>query len=128
MIRRPPRSTRTDTLFPYTTLFRSCWRPRRIGSGFGSEADRRWRCRSIPSSVRRSCAARQPEDKAEDKRAASRVEGARREAMIRKLKSGYRIYSRKKDPETGKRRNLGKIDTKAAAQKQEREIQYIQRH
>src|SRR3546814_1016602 len=29
MIRRPPRSTRTDTLFPYTTLFRSCrWRER----------------------------------------------------------------------------------------------------
>src|SRR3546814_19461760 len=28
MIRRPPRSPRTDTLFPYTTLFRS-WRPRR---------------------------------------------------------------------------------------------------
>src|SRR3546814_17005647 len=27
MIRRPPRSTRTDTLFPYTTLFRSPWRP-----------------------------------------------------------------------------------------------------
>src|SRR3546814_4453149 len=26
MIRRPPRSTRTDTLFPYTTLFRSCWK------------------------------------------------------------------------------------------------------
>src|SRR3546814_3199026 len=26
MIRRPPRSTRTDTLFPYTTLFRSCER------------------------------------------------------------------------------------------------------
>src|SRR3546814_13400627 len=26
MIRRPPRSTRTDTLFPYTTLFRSNWR------------------------------------------------------------------------------------------------------
>src|SRR3546814_20280111 len=29
MIRRPPRSTRTDTLFPYTTLFRS--RPHRVG-------------------------------------------------------------------------------------------------
>src|SRR3546814_3111778 len=29
MIRRPPRSTRTDTLFPYTTLFRSRRRPRR---------------------------------------------------------------------------------------------------
>src|SRR3546814_15429080 len=30
MIRRPPGSTRTDTLFPYTTLFRSCPRPDRI--------------------------------------------------------------------------------------------------
>src|SRR3546814_4040017 len=30
MIRRPPRSTRTDTLFPYTTLFRSRWRRREI--------------------------------------------------------------------------------------------------
>src|SRR3546814_1994261 len=28
MIRRPPRSTRTDTLFPYTTLFRSVTQPR----------------------------------------------------------------------------------------------------
>src|SRR3546814_2885507 len=33
MIRRPPRSTRTDTLFPYTTLFRSCARPRRPAAG-----------------------------------------------------------------------------------------------
>src|SRR3546814_10212921 len=32
MIRRPPRSTRTDTLFPYTTLFRSTWR-RQDGKG-----------------------------------------------------------------------------------------------
>src|SRR3546814_14006442 len=31
MIRRPPRSTRTDTLFPYTTLFRSFLRPRNGG-------------------------------------------------------------------------------------------------
>src|SRR3546814_7138869 len=30
MIRRPPRSTRTDTLFPYTTLFRSADRPQQI--------------------------------------------------------------------------------------------------
>src|SRR3546814_20366899 len=29
MIRRPPRSTRTDTLFPYTTLFRSSWKARK---------------------------------------------------------------------------------------------------
>src|SRR3546814_20531136 len=33
MIRRPPRSTRTDTLFPYTTLFRSAWLRRRSGTG-----------------------------------------------------------------------------------------------
>src|SRR3546814_16150250 len=36
MIRRPPRSTRTDTLFPYTTLFRSC---RRRGAGRGAAPD-----------------------------------------------------------------------------------------
>src|SRR3546814_618470 len=34
MIRRPPRSTRTDTLFPYTTLFRSGWAP--AGAAFSS--------------------------------------------------------------------------------------------
>src|SRR3546814_10343710 len=37
MIRRPPRSTRTDTLFPYTTLFRSC--PLRLAHCQGSAAD-----------------------------------------------------------------------------------------
>ena len=48
--------------------------------------------------------------------------------MIRKLKSGkYRLYSRKKDPKTGKRRNLGTFDTKEAAQKHEREVQYFKR-
>src|SRR3546814_15188163 len=35
MIRRPPRSTRTDTLFPYTTLFRSIGRAQRLG-GYGN--------------------------------------------------------------------------------------------
>lgn len=49
--------------------------------------------------------------------------------MIRKLASGeYRLYSRKKDPDTGKRRNLGTFDTKAAAQKHERKVQYFKRH
>jgi hypothetical protein len=49
--------------------------------------------------------------------------------MIRKLKSGeYRIYSRKADPKTGKRRNLGTFQSKEAAQKHEREIQYFKRH
>lgn len=49
--------------------------------------------------------------------------------MIRRLKSGqYRIYARHKDPKTGRRRNLGTFDSKEAAQKHEREIQYFKRH
>jgi hypothetical protein len=49
--------------------------------------------------------------------------------MIRKLPSGeYRLYSRKKNPKTGKRRNLGTFKTKAAAEKHEREVQYFKRH
>jgi hypothetical protein len=48
--------------------------------------------------------------------------------MIRKLRSGkYRLYSRKKDPKTGKRRNLGTFDSRAAAVKHEREVQYFKR-
>jgi len=49
--------------------------------------------------------------------------------MIRKLKSGeYRLYSRKKNPKTGRRRNLGTFTTKRAAQQHEREVQYFKRH
>ncbi len=49
--------------------------------------------------------------------------------MIRKLASGeYRLYSRKQDPDTGKRRNLGTFDTKEAARTHEREVQYFKRH
>ncbi len=49
--------------------------------------------------------------------------------MIRKLTSGqYRIYARHKDPKTGRRRNLGTFDSKEAAQKHERDIQYFKRH
>jgi len=49
--------------------------------------------------------------------------------MIRKLKSGkYRLYSRKTDTKTGKRRNLGTFDSQAAAQQHEREVQYFKRH
>jgi hypothetical protein len=48
--------------------------------------------------------------------------------MIRKLKSGeYRLYSRKKNPATGKRRNLGTFRTRDAAEKHEREVQYFKR-
>jgi hypothetical protein len=51
-----------------------------------------------------------------------------RRNMIRKLKSGkYRLYSRKKNPKTGKRRNLGTFKTKAAAKKRERAVQYFKR-
>ena len=46
--------------------------------------------------------------------------------MIRKLKSGkYRLYSRKKDPKTGKRRNLGTFATRAAAERHERAVQFF---
>jgi hypothetical protein len=49
--------------------------------------------------------------------------------MIRKLASGgFRLYSRKADPRTGKRRNLGTFDTRAAAEKHEREVQFFKRH
>jgi hypothetical protein len=48
--------------------------------------------------------------------------------MIRKLKSGkYRLYSEKKDPRTGKRKNLGTFDTREAAKKHEREVQFFKR-
>lgn len=48
--------------------------------------------------------------------------------MIRKLPSGkYRLYSRRKDPGTGKRRNLGTFATKAAAQAHERAVQFFKR-
>ena len=49
--------------------------------------------------------------------------------MIRKLANGqYRLYSRKIDPKTGKRRNLGTFDSRDAAAKHEREVQYFKRH
>jgi hypothetical protein len=48
--------------------------------------------------------------------------------MIRKLKSGaYRLYSRKKNPQTGKRRNLGTFKSRAAAEKHERAVQFFKR-
>jgi len=48
--------------------------------------------------------------------------------MIRKLKDGrYRLYSLKKDPRTGKRRNLGTFKTRAAAEKHEREVEFFKR-
>jgi hypothetical protein len=49
--------------------------------------------------------------------------------MIRKLKSGeYRLYSREKNPKTGKRRNLGTFKTREAAEKHEKDVQYFKHH
>jgi hypothetical protein len=49
--------------------------------------------------------------------------------MIRKLPGGkYRLYSRKVNPRTGRRRNLGTFETRAAAEKHERAVQFFKRH
>ena len=49
--------------------------------------------------------------------------------MIRRLATGqYRLYSRKIDPRTKKRRNLGTFKTRVAAEKHERAVQYFKRH
>jgi hypothetical protein len=48
--------------------------------------------------------------------------------MIRKLRSGeYRLYSRRPDPKTGRRRNLGTFKTRAAAERHERAVQFFKR-
>ena len=52
----------------------------------------------------------------------------REDAMIRKLKDGqYRLYSRKKNPKTGRRRNLGTFKSRAAAEKHEHAVQFFKR-
>jgi hypothetical protein len=49
--------------------------------------------------------------------------------MIRKLKTGgYRLYSRKLNPKTRKRRNLGTFKTLQAARRHERAVQFFKRH
>jgi len=49
--------------------------------------------------------------------------------MIRKLSNGqYRLYSKRTDPKTGRRRNLGTFSSRAAAEKHERAVQYFKRH
>jgi hypothetical protein len=56
-------------------------------------------------------------------------ESVRRWNMIRKLKSGeYRLYSKKKDAKTGKRKNLGTFATRAAAEQHEKEVQFFKRN
>jgi len=48
--------------------------------------------------------------------------------MIRKLSTGeYRLYSKKRNPKTGKRRNLGTFKTRKAAMRHERQVQFFKR-
>src|SRR3546814_1051902 len=90
MIRRPPRSTRTDTLFPYTTLFRS----RTPGRQCRSEArDDRSRNRGEPGRTREGAVARGQRDEqehrqpAEARRAEGKAEGRRSEEHTSELQS-----------------------------------------
>jgi hypothetical protein len=54
------------------------------------------------------------------------VAAARGGLMIRKLRSGeYRLYSRKIDPKTGRRRNLGTFKSRGTAVKHERAVQFF---
>ncbi|HTQ03756.1 MAG TPA: hypothetical protein VMI54_07855 [Polyangiaceae bacterium] len=48
--------------------------------------------------------------------------------MIRKITGGYRLYSKKTDPKTSRRRNLGTFRTREAAEKHERDVQFFKRH
>ena len=46
--------------------------------------------------------------------------------IIRKLPNGkYRLYSKKKNPKTGERRNLGTFDTRSGAEKHEQDVQFF---
>jgi hypothetical protein len=57
-----------------------------------------------------------------------RIKACRGNSMIRKLKTGqYRLYSRKKNSKTGRRRNLGTFATRKAAEAHERAVQYFKR-
>src|SRR3546814_15094661 len=83
MIRRPPRSTRTDTLFPYTTLFRSDEAPCVPACHPGRAADRRagpWRRAAGICPVRAAGGRRQV---AHHLRQADHVGGVRRAAGLR---------------------------------------------
>src|SRR3546814_2883286 len=102
MIRRPPRSTRTDTLFPYTTLFRSAAaqarrmderllsRPAGIGAAYGAPR-RRLRRRAAPDR-RISCDRRaaRADDATADRRARKHRDAAGAGARTRRTRRGQR--------------------------------------
>src|SRR3546814_9311376 len=105
MIRRPPRSTRTDTLFPYTTLFRS---PHRA-------ADHRQRAASVPlpeNTVRRSHAARGkpvyprlPQSRSRTTYRSDRAVGIFRH----QLRTAYRCHESRSEEHTSELQSLMRI-------------------
>src|SRR2546423_10862686 len=85
---------------------------------------RAWRSGNGRCLIRPKRSGRSPNSTARSKRPHAKAESGG--SMIRKLKSGkYRLYSRKKDPKTGKRKNLGTFATRAEAEKHERAVQYF---
>src|SRR3546814_7180637 len=90
MLRRPPRSTRTDTLFPYTTLFRSSFNPRpdagRLSQALQSQARLSDGCGELLEAAPGHC----EEDRARSKRA----------ACARDRSSSRHAEARRRPPET----------------------------
>src|SRR3546814_19117108 len=96
MIRRPPRSTRTDTLFPYTTLFRSVdhgQRAQRRPDGTEGRGIRQPRQDLPPPRRRHRARARRSRQRADDAR------GARRRHLA------HVLYPRRADPGLGEARS-----------------------
>src|SRR3546814_19405113 len=98
MIRRPPRSTRTDTLFPYTTLFRSTRR------GFGPDAEHifhppRRHGEGRPGQIRK---ARTPDYPAHRNRHAERSDALSRQGLLPRPPSALRAFARSEERRVGK--------------------------
>src|SRR3546814_5274514 len=104
MIRRPPRSTRTDTLFPYTTLFRSCPRRRGRGTYLGQDAGRCRRAdrRGGAADDRRRAAGRRSEEHTSELQSLMRISYAvfclkkKKKQQLKTLHSTHTDISKRK--------------------------------
>src|SRR3546814_10816596 len=107
MIRRPPRSTRTDTLFPYTTLFRSRWRctPRMGGTHIGTwPATITGRVRPTPAAVRRIRSCPPSGDRTRSEEHTSELQSL--------MRISYAVFCLKKKKQKTKRLNVNKTTKK----------------
>src|SRR3546814_8242177 len=84
IIRRPPRSTRTDTLFPYTTLFRSD--QKRPGAGLPKPAHRAYSSESFKIKLRQSCSRRTAEQSSSVNHTGEDHEGFAEERLDRRCR------------------------------------------